>query len=186
MNKLLYPFGVFFLLAVIAFIAHKPQETCDQANCLVADTLIMTEHGCIQISQLDNQKHAIMFLNSKMEIAYTKNYKVRQTGKVELLYLFRLENGHSILGTGDHKIAFNNSNKKDGFGFNPLRNTNAFDLDCVTLAWDRTDPKLAYDKVKECKKQLLTEGQMIWALKNEDDCYKKEGNFFANGILVHD
>ncbi len=157
--------------------------------CLAWDTGILTESGAdVAISQLDPTKHAIAYLGKDGKRHFTKRYKVAKTGEVDTIRVLTLKDKRRLRVTPGHRIASFLLYSDLGFQYVPVKNLTGEDS---VWCYHQHDPVSGYDLAEIQNIKVLSVEQQsytfkdVWDIENQEECYRGEPNFFANGVLVH-
>ena len=129
--------------------------------CLKGDTLVSTDKGNIPIKDIkigDN----VLTREGYKKVLFTQNKGIKEVYSIDFGY------GNSIIATGDHRIY-----TKDGW--KRVDELNEYETICLTKL---NTEKHALKSV-HIKRQLLKEKEEVFDITVEN------GEFFANGILVH-
>lgn len=130
-------------------------------SCLHPHTRIDTTNGPVPVCQLDPAKDQIFYHAKDGQRRATNNYKAFVTKKA---VTFSLVGG--ILCTPDHLIAVRGVNR---------------------LVYGLTGEQYDYKPAALLGETGVTLASPldVWDIANGEECWKGEGNFFANGLLVH-
>lgn len=147
--------------------------------CIWADEYVTTSEGDVKIRNLDPAKHSIFHLDARGKVSSTKAYVVRKTGRKPVCLVFinapNDRSGCDIMCTEDHPICVDANAAK----FVPAR-----DLakgDSVVLCFR---DQLVMGSVGAVSINSASP-QDVYDIQVNAPCWKGEGNFFANGVMVH-
>lgn len=149
--------------------------------CLLADTPINTLTGVISISKLNPSKDYIYFVDQHGRIDYTKYYQVRCTGYVHWYRSVTTVDGRRFNLTADHQVAVWTGDK-NLFSWKRADNLSTSDT-LVRFDLNGLSPSQVLDNTPWTMKD--NNSIEVWDIQINVPCWQNHGNFFANGILVH-
>jgi hypothetical protein len=135
-------------------------------GCLSPSTPICTTSGLVRIDQLDPAKHAILYHAADGAVRATNRYAAFPTKIVDSLLVLEYD-GRKVKLTHEHRVAVSS----DG----PV----SADLAAVTSY------RYAEAQTLGLREEKHPGGLAVWDIANGEACWAGEGNFFANGVLVH-
>jgi uncharacterized protein (TIGR03000 family) len=167
--------------------------------CLAPDTPVVTRKGVVEIAKLDPKTDAVLYRAANGSLSYTRNYVTKKTGVEKRLTTLAFEGGRTLTLTPAHRVATKPTRNEPGRAADGVDYREAGDLrvgDVVYVAGVtsyRTGPlgrprsaQLSLSTAKVLSASTADVAPTtVWDLQNNESCHDGEGNFFADGVQVH-
>ncbi len=155
--------------------------------CIAGDTLINTRQGMVSICDLVSGRHEIYFHHKNGHVSWTTKFDVRRTGRVKRLRVIEMDDGRFVRATGNHRFAVSHLYTENPYEWVEASQVSA-DYHVATLLppdLRERGTSLVMRNVAAVSWERVEGGIDVYDIENFEECYAGEGNFFANGLLVH-